>query len=81
MDGGCRNGAGPAGRNELGGPSWQLDGEVGFTMSQTALKDGKGLPAERVMLSRNAHSLDVSGIQPRSMLVVGMNATRPAAFW
>ena len=40
-------------------------------MSQTALKDGKGLPAERVMSGRDADALDVSSIQPRSMLVVG----------
>ena len=44
---------------------------MGFTMSQTALQDGKGLPAERVMSGRDTDPLDVIDIQPRSMLVVG----------
>ena len=41
-----------------------------FAALQAALEHWEALAAEGMMASRNAHVLDVTGIQPRSMLVV-----------
>ena len=50
-----------------------------FAVLQAALEHWEGLAAEGVMGSRNAHMLDVTDIQPRSMLVVVRSATSAAA--
>src|SRR6266508_3755055 len=65
----------PVCRDELGCPCRKLNDEVQFATLQAALEHGEGLAAEGMMASRNAHMLDVIGIQPRSMLVVVVGAT------
>ena len=65
--------------NELGCSGGQLNDEMEFIAFDTALTDGEDLTAEGMVWSRNAYMLDVTGIQPRSMLVVVPNATKRAA--
>ena len=62
---------GPAGRNELGCSAGQLNNEMELALFDAALADGEDLATEGMVRSRNAHTLDVIGIQPRSMLVGG----------
>ena len=66
-------------RDELGCACRKLNDEVQFATLQAALEHGEGLAAEGMIASRNAHMLDVGDIQPRSMLVVVLNATNGAA--
>jgi hypothetical protein len=65
----------------LGCCGGELDDEVQFATLQAALEHWEGLATEGMMASRDAHVLDVTDIQPRSMLVVVMSATKSAAFW
>jgi hypothetical protein len=54
----------------LGCSGGQLNDEMEFTTFDSALADGEDLATEGMVRSRNTNSLDVTGIQPRSMLVV-----------
>jgi len=63
------------GRNKLGCSGRQLNNEVEFAASDSPLADREGVTTEGVVWSRNADPLDVTGIQPRSMLVVVAHCT------
>ena len=58
------------GGNELGCSRGQLNNEMEFAAFDSALVDGEDLATEGMVRSRNTDVLDVTGIQPRSMLVV-----------
>ena len=58
------------GGDELGCSGGQLNDEVEFAAFDSALADGEDLATEGMVRSCNADTLDVTGIQSRSMLVV-----------
>lgn len=61
------------------GTSGELDDEMRLTVFELALQNGKCLSTERVMGGRDTDVFDVSGIQPRGMLVVVPSGTNAAA--
>ena len=56
--------------DELGCSGGQLNDEMEFAALDAALADGEGMTTEGMVRSRNADTLDVTRIQPCSMLVV-----------
>ena len=65
----------PTGGDQLSSAGGKLNNEVELTAFDAALEDRKGLAVERVMGRRDTNLLEVSAIQPRSMLVAVAHAT------
>ncbi len=61
--------------NKLGCSRGQFNNEVELAVFDTTLTEGKDVAAKGVVRRSNANTLDVTIIQPSSMLVVVRSAT------
>ena len=69
----------PPRRDELGRARRDLNDEVRLAPFEAALEDGKRLATEGMVRGGDADLLEVSRIQPRSMLAVVTSATSAGA--
>ncbi len=65
--------------NKLGCSRGQFNNEVELAVFDTTLTEGKDVAAKGVVRRSNANTLDVTIIQPSSMLVVVPSATSAKA--